>query len=312
MNERPTLPSEDFQYQPAYTRQLITLSGEDLLQKEFPPRDLILAPWLPVQGLAMVYAERGIGKTWVAMNIAYAVASGRSFLKWSALRPRRVVYIDGEMPGSTLKERYASIAGAVGPELVGDAFQLISADLQPDGLPDLASPDAQRYYASALEGADLVIIDNLSTIARSVRENEADSWGPMQGWMLSQRAAGRSVLLIHHAGKSGQQRGSSRKEDVLDTVISLRRPPNYEPSEGARFEVHFTKQRGFFGPEAEPFEARLVDNQWLTGDIFRDDSGASLKAMQVQGLSVRQIAERTGISKSTVSRKLNGSDFGPS
>ena len=56
-----------------------------------------------------------------------------------------------------------------------------------------------------------------------MRENEADSWGPVQAWCLRQRAAGKSVLLIHHAGKGGGQRGTSRKEDVLDTVMSLKR-----------------------------------------------------------------------------------------
>ena len=32
----------------------------------------------------MIYATRGTGKTWVALSIAYAVASGGSFLNWKA------------------------------------------------------------------------------------------------------------------------------------------------------------------------------------------------------------------------------------
>ena len=55
-----------------------------------------------------------------------------------------------------------------------------------------------------------------------MKENDADSWVPVQAWALAQRRAGRSVLFVHHAGKSGLQRGTSRKEDVLDTVIALR------------------------------------------------------------------------------------------
>ena len=57
----------------------------------------------------MVYAERGIGKTWVGLNIAHAVGGGGVFLRWLASTPRRVVYIDGEMPASALKDRYAAI-----------------------------------------------------------------------------------------------------------------------------------------------------------------------------------------------------------
>jgi hypothetical protein len=56
----------------------------------------------------------------------------------------------------------------------------------------------------------------------------------------------------------------SRREDVLDTVVNLRRPEDYE--QGARFEVHFDKSRGFMGKDAEPFEATLSDDLWLNSN----------------------------------------------
>jgi|SRR6516162_856742 hypothetical protein len=37
-------------------------------------------------------------------------------------------------------------------------------------------------------------------------------------WALQLRRAGKSVILIHHAGKSGRQRGTSRKEDALEPL----------------------------------------------------------------------------------------------
>ncbi len=73
------------------------------------------------------------------------------------------------------------------------------------------------------------------------------------------RRRGVSVLIVHHAGKGGEQRGTSRREDVLDTSISLRRPNDYVPTEGARFEVHFEKARGIHEDRAKPFEAKLED-----------------------------------------------------
>ena len=173
-------------------------------------------------------------------------------------------------------------------------------------MPDLADPEAQRFYVDTIADAELVIVDNLSTIARGLRENEADSFGPLFSWMLAQRAAGRSVLVVHHAGKGGGQRGTSRKEDVLDTVVSLARKPGYEASEGARFEVRFTKSRGFWGEDAEPFEARFLDGAWSTSEIVADDSDAALAAWRAEGLSFRQIAERSGLSKSAVERRLKG------
>ena len=306
-NDAPSSPENMVVgYTPAYQNGLKVVTGEDLLQMTIPARKTILSPWLQSQGLAMIFAARGIGKTWVGLNIAHAVGGGTSFLRWAASEKKTVCYIDGEMPAVVLKERYASIVEASGYKVPESRFRLIAADLQPSGLPDLADPAEQLFYDKAISGADLIIVDNLSTICRSVRENEADSWGPVQNWCLRQRALGRSVILIHHGGKSGHQRGTSRKEDILDTVIQLKRPPNYDPSEGARFEVHYTKSRGFFGDDAAPYEARLTDSGWLTSEITRSSDDVALQALQAEGRSVREIATLTGIPKSTVSRRLSG------
>lgn len=66
-----------------------TLVVKDLasfLEKEIPPRGLILKPWVPTAGLCMIHAARGIGKTYVALNVAYAAATGSQFLNWDANR----------------------------------------------------------------------------------------------------------------------------------------------------------------------------------------------------------------------------------
>ena len=109
------------------------------------------------------------------------------------------------------------------------------------------------------------------------------------------------MLIVHHAGKGGEQRGTSRREDVLDTVISLRRPSDYSPREGARFEVHYEKARGAHGDAVKPFEARLELGAWTMRDI-EDVNLARVKALSEDNLSVREIADETGIPKSTVAR----------
>jgi len=95
---------------------------------------------------------------------------------------------------------------------------------------------------------------------------------------------------------------------VLDTVISLRRPPDYQPDQGARFEVHFEKNRGFLGPEAEPFEAWLSNNSWRLAEIKAGDDLDTLRALKASGLSIREISDRTGVPRSTVHRKLEGEE----
>jgi putative DNA primase/helicase len=91
-------------------------------------------------------------------------------------------------------------------------------------------------------------------LCRGGKENESESWAPIQEWILSLRRRGISVLFVHHAGKGGAQRGTSKREDVLDTVIVLRHPDNYSPSDGARFEVHLDKARGVYGEQAQPLK----------------------------------------------------------
>ena len=170
-----------------------------------------------------------------------------------------------------IQERFHNIRAMSELEPDPKFLTIVAADTFRDGLPNLADKGAQQLYADVIGDADLVIADNLSTLCPSLKENDADSWGPVQEWALSLRRANKSVLLIHHGGKGGTQRGTSRKEDVLDTVISLRRPPDYSPAEGARFEIHFEKARGFYGDQAQPFEAQLIDGEWRVASIKSGD-----------------------------------------
>ena len=150
----------------------------------------------------------------------------------------------------------------------------------------LADQDVEAH----LGDAELLIIDNLSTLVNGGRENDADSWDAMQAWLLQLRRRDITVLLVHHAGRGGEARGTSKREDVLDTVIQLKRPADYEVEEGARFECHLTKARGVFGEDAMPFEARLTvadgRDDW-TCTTLEDRALAEVIALTQEGLSVR-------------------------
>ena len=129
-------------------------------------------------------------------------------------------------------------------------------------------------------------------------------------WLLMLRRRGIAVLFIHHAGTNGRQRGTSRREDALDTVIALRRPEDYSPEQGARFEIHFEKLRNRVdGAGAVPFEASLES---FTGDerdgirwCSRDLVAPILKraaALFTDGLTVREVAAILRVSKSEAGR----------
>ena len=304
MADGTILPSPGFTiFEPDAVATLRTLDSADLLSTEFPPRELVLTPWLPAKGLAMVYGERGIGKTYLSLGIAYAVAIGGHFLRWHALKARKVLVIDGEMPGAALKERMKAMLMETGAELPHrDFLRFLPMDLQASGNFDLADKHCQASLEIAAGDADLLIVDNISTLVSGGRENEAESWLPVQQWALAQRRTGRTVVFIHHAGKGGKQRGTSRREDVLDTVMALRRPDDYQAAEGARFEIHFEKSRGFYGIEAQPFEATLTPNAgWTTRDLVDSEMVAVMVATG-EGMSIRDIGETLGLSRSKVQR----------
>jgi len=60
-------------------------------------------------------------------------------------------------------------------------------------------------------------------------QNDAESRVPVAEWALELRRQGKAVLFVAHAGKSKQQRGTSKKDDVMDVVIKLGHTQDYQP-----------------------------------------------------------------------------------
>jgi putative DNA primase/helicase len=307
MSPQPAIvPPHDIEiFEPAAHKRLNVIEIHELLQHEFPPRENILSPWLPMQGLCMIHAGRGIGKTHLSVGIAYAAVCGGEFLEWRAEQPRGVLFLDGEMPGVVLQERFARAATTSGKE-PSAPLRIITPDLHPDGMIDLADPADQQILSAHLDGISLIIVDNLSTLCRTGKENEGEGWLPIQQWALQQRAAGRSVLFIHHSGKNGAQRGSSRREDVLDTVITLRRPGDYKPEQGACFEIHYEKARGIHGEDTAPILAQLVsrDNEPQRWELtpLEQSTAEKVADLLAEGISQTEIADILGLTKGAISR----------
>ncbi|CAK7037994.1 MAG: hypothetical protein DELT_00652 [Desulfovibrio sp.] len=285
---------------------LVSLNMRDFLSMPIPERGYLLSPVLPVQGIGIMYAPRGIGKTFAALSVAVAVASGGAVFDWRAPMPKKVLYMDGEMPAISMQSRLtALVKGMSIPPHALENMTIITPDLQPCPMPDLSTAGGQAQLEPYLKGVDMVVVDNISTLCRTGKENESQSWQTMQYWLLDLRRRGITVLLIHHAGKSGDQRGTSAREDIMDTVISLRRPREYSMAEGARFEVHLTKARGILGDEAKPFEANLVTEgnslQWQRKELENVEL-EELKRLLNEGYSIRDCAEEMGKSKGAIQR----------
>ncbi len=291
------------------TAPLIALTAQELIAREFVPRENYFGGWITSQSLGMVHAWRGIGKTHFGLETAYAIASGGGYLKWNAPKARRVLYLDGEMPGAVLQERVARIAASAETEPPEGYLKFVTPDVQTGPLPDLATVDGQERYTDCLQGVDLVIVDNLSCLARrGGKENEGESWLTMADWALRQRAEGRAVMFIHHSGKGGQQRGTSRREDLLDYVISLHRPEDYQPEQGARFVVSFDKARALVGDAVTEFEAALASDEhgkqaWTMANV--EDAELHQVAELVRaGATQKDIVDELGLSRFQAGRRV--------
>lgn len=288
---------------------LRALNAAELINHELPALQPILEPWLFQKNLCMVHAKRGVGKTHLALAVAFAVASGGGFLSYRAPQPRGVLYLDGEMPAQLMQKRLRELMGidGVSPELL----RIVTPDMQDKPMPDLGAVSGQREVDGLVdEDTALIVVDNLSCLVRSGgAENESESWGALSEWALGHRRAGRAVLFVHHSGKSGAQRGTSKREDLLDVVINLKRPSDYNESDGAVFEINFEKARSLRGQSVEPIEARLVqlpngEQEWTYRSV-EDVTRKTVASLWNGGaLTLVDVAREMGLNKSTVHRQL--------
>lgn len=317
-NDKERLQSiiDDAHYYQAEQISRAAIDVNDFLKIKLKAREYVLYPVLPEKGIVLVFAYRGLGKTLLALSMGDAVACGAplfntgSRIDWFAPKPRKVLYVDGEMAQVEMQDRLRAIRAGSQYKLESGFFNIITPEQLPldETMPNLATPKGQAWLEPYLEGIDLIILDNIATLFGRQQENTAESWQFIQKWLLSLRKNNKTILLIHHAGKNGEQRDTSAKEDTLDASVRLRRPDDYLEEEGARFIVEFTKARGLCGTAIMPFEASLswVDGkaQWVAKDIG-DENFTEVIALAKVKVSYRAIAAELDISFAKVQRLIN-------
>lgn len=287
--------------------KLNSMTAADFVSLKLTPRGKIIEPFLPERGLAEIYARTGVGKTTFALTLATGVALGEDFKTWRINRPWNVLYIDGEMSTNEMQERVDAAAQYFGkdPNQI-KTLRLLCHDQQERGLPDIGDEDGQLWFQPDIDWADLIFLDNISCLWWTGRENDADSWSIIQHWLLKLRASGKTIVMLHHSGKNGSSRGTSRRHDVLDTVIKLERPFNYTQQEGAKFEVHFEKARGFAGDDAEPIGlSHTIEDGISCWDQFLIglEKAQEVADLLKQGMTQIEVAKQLNISQAEVSRR---------
>lgn len=182
-------------------RSLKAISSEEIVCGSYTPPPFVVEEMLPA-GLTMFAAPPKTGKSWLCMELAHCVATGRPF--WGrATCAGSVLYMDLESRDYRVQARMgkAGLTGAPGLRFAFEAERLDTGLL----------PQLSEHLA-AHPDLKLVIVDTLARVKGGTRQ-KADAYvtdtmtlAPLQSWALNH---GIAVLCVTHMRKQGVVRTDS-------------------------------------------------------------------------------------------------------
>jgi hypothetical protein len=200
-------------------------STTTIMATRYPPPRAIVAGYL-YEGFTVLAGRQKLGKTWLAIDWAAAVANGGTAMGSIPCDQGDVLYIDMEngprrIQGriNTLFPNEREIPGLSRLEWMTEAPQLDQGFIA----------ELERWRTS-VPVPTLVVIDVLQRIkpagsmARNSYENDYSAWAPLQQWATENRVA---VLGLHHTKKGGADdplealSGSNGLSACADTTIVL-------------------------------------------------------------------------------------------
>ncbi|WP_024444366.1 AAA family ATPase [Mycolicibacterium iranicum] len=176
------------------------------------------------QSYALVSTAKA-GKSLLMLDVAAAIAAGRSVLGQKPQPPVRVLYVDHENTDFDVIERLRDMGYS--PADLANLRYLSFPSMPPlDG----AAGGIDLVAVAEHHDAALVVID---TVARVVagEENSADTYRALYRHTLAPlKGAGRAVVRLDHRGHGVKTtaRGSSAKADDVDAVWMLDTSPGGE------------------------------------------------------------------------------------
>jgi len=299
----PSQPDKAAEWVAALGRAVLTPA--EIGKLNLPKRQPVLGTWFLEGDLGFIYGPRGLGKTWLAMLMARAISDGKSIGPWTAPDARKVLYVDGEMAVDASLERAEQMRqGDDGNFLLlhhEPLFHLTGKVL------NLTTLEAQMALTGAClaQGVKALILDNISCLL-TLKENESDAWGErVLPWLLELRRHRIAVVFVHHAGRNGLMRGTSKREDAAFWSIKLSEAKGEHNREGASFVATFDKNRNATTEETPSLLWHFEPKQ--NGSVV--PTWTALTPMQIflglieDGLdSCGDIAQEMNVSKATVSR----------
>lgn len=240
------------------------IKAADLQHLSVPRRRQLMDRWLCAGDLGYIFAPRGVGKTWLAMALPIAISLRQPLGLWQAAEcdpesfsspsesgseavptatpptlPLPILYVDGEMPLELTQFRARALGLAPSGVDILHHEQLFQDTGGSLNIGDEA--DRARITNLLVEhGYQLLVLDNLSSLASGVDENKGTDYEPVSHWLLELRRRQITVIVVHHAGRNGLMRGHSKREDACSWILDLR-DAKKEDEPGAKFVTHFTK-----------------------------------------------------------------------
>lgn len=252
-----------------------------LLTQPCPDPEWLVEGRMTRRSLTLLGAKPGIGKSWTALDLTIALATGRNWLGHTVPGKFRVLYIDVEN-GEVLARRRLQQLGA-DPAAMGDRLYYVTESVMFPG-----GADSRRYADTLAEfRPDLVVIDTLASSAPSAeKDTEAMSLFLSDVWHRA-REAGASVLVLAHLRKSQQGAG---KDDPLDSFRgaghlagAASRAWLLDPRGAEKFVLRDVKTREF--PACPPTVLELVDEDLPPGSLTPKRTTVTVQGFEEDDLS---------------------------
>jgi hypothetical protein len=239
----------------------ISIGLIDWLERDIPPVDLICASFIHTTCRILFTAPTGLGRTMLGLAMAIRNAAGEDFLHWKAVRPARVLYVDGEMPRAEMQRRLRGEVARSG--LRPDNLFILSREDFED-MPPLNTEEGQSWMNGKIElfKPELIYLDNIQALLSGEHAKE-ESWQPVLPWMWSLTRRHIGQFWFHHTGHNeGHAFGTSTRSWQMDTTALLER---VQDQEGLIFTIKFDKKRCRTPETAEDYRdvtVALEDDRW--------------------------------------------------
>ena len=216
------------------TPQLLNIEAWDTIKDE--PVRWIIENVLPEKGFAALYGPPGSYKSFIALDIAEAVATGRQWMGNQVTNPGGVLYIAGEGHGgigARIKACKINHQTQDGAEIYVIRYQLnlrSSADdfnLLMESIDDLIERTGIELR--------LVQIDTLARAFGGGNENDSQDMGAfIHNAGRLQRKLDCALMVLHHSGKDATKglRGHSSLLGAVDTQLELQKLVTDDLKEG--------------------------------------------------------------------------------